>query len=201
MTAEWLGQAYAKQKKSKTRPVQKHFVNSVLVNPSVLPGFSNRVWYRDAQMSCNHHNSRTESHTAPTAQASAWTSTAVFLGEGGRASPQCPTALQGHADLLESAPGLTVPSSIVQHRHPRAPHCRSQRKPVPALGIQLLAPKLQMNALKTKSFLLLQFCVLFQTELRKPLKRAPHPSKVFPEIPFQAARERHTYLSLLQHYQ
>lgn len=173
MTAEWLEQAHAKQKKSKTRPVQKHFVNSVLVNPSVLPGFSNRVWYRDAQMSCNHHNSRTGSHTAPTAQASAWASTAVFLGEGGRVSTQCPTALQGHADLLESAPGVTVPSSIVQHRHPRAAHCTSQRKPVPALGIQLLAPELQMNALKTKSFLLLQFCVLFQTELREASEKSP----------------------------
>ena len=142
--------------------VQIHFVNSVSVSQYLGASW---VWQwsvvQGAQRSRNHPKSRTRSSRASTAQGSPWISAAVFFWEGDRASTQCPTALRGRADLLESAPGLPVPSSIVQPDIPWGTHCRPQRKPVPELGIQLPAPKLQMNALKARSFLFLWFlCTL-----------------------------------------
>lgn len=169
VTLEWLGWVCAKQKKSKTRPCRQ-FKNilwtlCLFLSTSVLPGFANGVWYRDVPMSHNYPNSRTGSSTAPTAQSSAWTSAAVFSGKG----PWLHTVPQLHCRVVQTSwsqlQGPLCWHPLCGTHIPWATHCRPQRKPVPALEIQLPAPKHQMNALESRSSFLLRFCAFFQTEL------------------------------------
>lgn len=201
VTEQGLQWACAKQKKSKTRSCRP-FENILwtlcqFLSTSVLPGCSHGVWYRDAQMS-NRGNSRPGSSTAPAAQGSAWTSAVVFFQEGGRASTQCPTALWGHADLLESAPGLSVTSSIVQHRHPLSNILQITEEASPSVGNSAPSAQARDKCLKSKVIVLPPIlCALPKQSRGKPLKTAQHPRKDFPTA-FVQANPFYNYIYFLE---
>lgn len=136
----------------------------------MLPGFSNGVWYRDAQMSHTHDNCRIESSTAPAASSVQAVFELVQLYFWGKvvmpphSAPLHCRAVQTSQSQLQ---GSLCWAPLCGTDIPWATCCRPQRKPVPVLGIQLPVLELQMNALKARSFLLLRFCALFCTKLEE----------------------------------
>lgn len=118
--------------------------------PRCFPGLALECGTEMPKRATTIINSRTGSSTAPTVQGSASISAVVFFQEGSHASKQRPTALWGCADLLESALGLSVLSSIVQHRHPRSNILQTTEEASPSAGNSAPSTRAPDECLKSK---------------------------------------------------
>lgn len=115
---------------------------------------------------------KTESSTTPTAQGLSYHSH-IFSGKK-PCLHTVPPAPCGSADLLESALGLCVPSSIVQHRHPLSNTLQTTEEACPSAGNSAPSAWVPDECLKSKVILPPLALCTFPKRGGESLWRQPH---------------------------
>lgn len=96
-----------------------------------------------------------------------------FLGRG-PGTRQCPTAVQGGADLLESAPGPSLLTSIVWHTHSQSNTLQTTEEASPSAGNSAPSTQGPDECFKSKVILPPSILCILPNKAGRCLRKQPH---------------------------